>query len=64
MTDAPRDTTAAGLIAKLQEIISIRPEAAGWDVMMEDMDTGRNTPWRGTVFQYPEDGTLQLEGPS
>lgn len=58
----PRDTTVAGLIAKLQELVEINPEIAGWEVVLEG--DGSWNPWKGTTWQHQDDRLLELEAPS
>lgn len=60
-----RDTTVAGLIAKLQEIVEINPEAAEYDVSLECMSCSASaTPWKGTVFLWTDRRELSLEAPA
>lgn len=57
-----RDTTVAGLIAKLQELVELNPAIAGYQVIMESSEPGAGySGWRGSTFQYPAEGQLELE---
>lgn len=55
-----RDTTVAGLIAKLHELIKLNPAIATYQVVMEGHDCGVAS-WRGSCFQWPDDDPPQLE---
>lgn len=59
-----RDTTVAGLIAKLQELVELNPRIADYQVTMECMEGCGSSPWKGSTFQFPERETLELEAPA
>lgn len=59
----PRDTTVAGLIRKLQDVVAACPEAATYHVMMEDEIRPYAIPWRGTTYRRDDERTLDLEAP-